>query len=80
MLGTGVPAKRVVPAFGELEDGPPHLDGGLETVAVDQLALELGEEALGHGVVVALVNRAHRRAHPRLAAALAEATEVYCVP
>ena len=42
----------------------------LQAAPVDQLALEGGEEALGHRVVVGVADRAHRRAHAHLLAAL----------
>ena len=44
----------------------------IEPGPVGQLAFQGGEEALGHGVVVAVPDRAHRRRHAPLPAALAE--------
>ena len=38
----------------------------------EELALERGEEALAHGIVVRIAHRPHRRAHASVAAALAE--------
>ena len=43
-----------------------------EPAAVEQLAFEGGEEALAHGVVVAIPDRSGGRAHAGVAAALAE--------
>ena len=40
--------------------------------AIEQLAFESGEEALAHGVVIGVADRAHRGTHARIAAALAE--------
>ena len=48
----GVPAVGVVEAFQVVEDGYPGFGPGAEAVAVQQLAFQGGEEALGHGVVV----------------------------
>ena len=53
----GVPASGVVPALDELEDGHACLGLGVERLPLDQLALQGGEEALGHGVVVAIPGR-----------------------
>ena len=39
---------------------PPAWPGGVEVRAVEQLAFEGCEEALGHGVVEAIPDRAHR--------------------
>ena len=44
----------------------------VEADSVEELALEAGEEALGHGVVMAAPDRAHRGDDPRLAAPLPE--------
>ena len=35
-----------------------------KTLSVDELTLQGGEEALGHGVVEAVTDRAHRALHP----------------
>jgi len=45
---------------------------GLETASVNELALEAGEEALGHRVVVGVADGAHRRTHAHRIAAAAE--------
>lgn len=49
-----MPAVRVVPALDEVEDGHPRLCLRAEAAPVDQLALQRGEEALAHRVVVAV--------------------------
>src|ERR1700730_11243646 len=68
----GMAAMRVVPTLDEVEHHHAGLDLGFETLAVEQLAFEGGEEALAHGVIEAITHRAHRRPHAGLAAALAE--------
>ena len=52
-------ARGIVPAFDELEAGDAGLSLGPELPAVEQLAFEGGEEALAHGVVVAIADRSH---------------------
>ena len=49
-------AMRVVEAFNEVEDRVPRLLMISERRSLDQLALEGGEEALAHGVVVAVAD------------------------
>jgi hypothetical protein len=56
-----MPTVRVVPAFDVLEDGQARSGLGREAVAIEQLALERGEEALAHRVVVRITDRSHRR-------------------
>jgi hypothetical protein len=68
----GVTAARIVEAFDELESGAARLGLGLEPAPIEQVAFEGCEETLAHGVVVRVADRAHRRAHAGLAAALAE--------
>src|ERR1700704_1638931 len=65
-------ASRVVEALDELEHRDPRLGLSLEPTPVEKLAFQRGEEALAHRIVVGVANRAHRRAHPGLAAAVAE--------
>ncbi len=62
-------ASRVVEAFDEVEHG--QLGHGTigELRAVEQLAFERGEEALAHGVVVAVADRSHGRPDSGFAAA-----------
>jgi hypothetical protein len=54
----------VVPRLDEFEDGHAGLGRGLKPGAIQQLALQGGEEGLGHGVVIAIPDRAHRGAYP----------------
>src|ERR1043165_9210856 len=51
-----VPAARVIEAFDEVDDRSARLVVSFERGAVDQLTLERGEEALAHGVVVAVAD------------------------
>ena len=74
-----MPARGVVPAFDELEAGDAGLGLGLELAAVEQLAFEGGEEALAHGVVVTIADRAHRRPDAHFLAPEAEVTSVKVV-
>ncbi len=50
-------AARVVPALDEVEDRQASLGLGGEPLAIEQLALERGEEALAQGVVVGIPPR-----------------------
>jgi hypothetical protein len=59
-------------ALDEFKDRHPSFCLGLEAVAIEQLALERGEEALAHRVVVRVTHTTHRRPDAHLAAALAE--------
>ena len=63
---------RVIPSLDELEDGSARLVVVVEVRAVEQLAFEGCEEALGHGVVEAPPDRAHRRHHAPSPAAFTE--------
>src|SRR2546428_721922 len=67
-----MPAAWVVPGLEVIKDGDPRLLPGFEVRAVEKLALETGEEALGHRVVIGRADLAHRGGDPRLAAAVAE--------
>ena len=62
----------VIPSLDELEDCASRLVMVVEVRAVEQLAFEGGEEALGHGVVEAVPDRAHRRDHAPSPAAFTE--------
>src|SRR5512137_965353 len=62
----------VVPALDVAEDGHPGLGVALEGLAVEQLALEAGEEALAEGVVVGIADGAHRGDYAGLPAPLSE--------
>ena len=68
----GVTTARIVEALDEGEHGAAGFRLGLEATAIKELAFEGGEEALAHGVVIGVSNRAHRGAHACLAAAMAE--------
>ena len=68
----GVAPPWVVEAFQVVEDGHPCLGPGAEAVAVQQFAFQGGEEALGHGVVIAVTDRAHRGGDASLTAAPTE--------
>src|SRR5262245_46978947 len=71
VVGQGrVATMRVVPALDELEDGSPSRGGIAEASAPQQFALERGEEALAHRVVVGVAHRAHRGPDAKLLAAL----------
>ena len=65
-------AVRVVPTFEPAEDGDLGLGLGAETTAVQHLAFQGGEEALGHGVVVGITDRSHRWHDAGFPAAFAE--------
>ena len=54
---------RVVPALDPFEHGHPGLGLAPEAPAIEQLAFQRSEEALGHGVVVGISDRS--RAHER---------------
>ena len=47
---------RVVPTFDEVEHGDLGLSLALEAPPLEQLALERGKEALGHGIVEAITH------------------------
>ena len=54
-----MPPSRIVEALDEVEDRDPRLALAAEADAIEQLALERGEEALTHCIVVAVAHRAH---------------------
>jgi hypothetical protein len=68
----GMTAAAIVKSFDELERGHPRLGLRLEPTPVEKLALERGEEALAHRIVVGVSDRAHRGTHARFPAAVAE--------
>src|SRR6476619_7027588 len=72
----GVAAAPIVEPLDEVEDCASRLGLGLEAVPREKLAFEGGEEALAHGVVIGVADRAHRGTHACLTAELAE-LEVY---
>src|SRR5689334_5861534 len=72
MVERAVAAPGVVPSLDPGEQRQTRVGLGLPTPAVDQLAFEAGEEALGHRVVVGVAYAAHRGTHAHLLAAFAE--------
>ena len=54
-----MPAPRVVPPFDVAEDLHARLHLAPEDPAVQELALEAGEEGLGHGVVLCVPDGPH---------------------
>ena len=64
--------RGIVEAFDEGKDGHARLGVGSEAAAIDQFALERREEALAHGIVIGIANRAGRRPHAGFPAAIAE--------
>ena len=71
---------RVVPTLDEVEHRHAGLDLGFETLAVEQLAFEGGEEALAHGVIEAITHRAIEGRTPACSQRLPKANEVYWLP
>ena len=70
----------VVPAFDELEEVQPGLLVSPVGASVDPLAVEGGEEALTHGIVVAVTNRAIEGRTPAWRHLTPNWMDVYCVP
>src|SRR5690348_14009396 len=64
--------REVVEAFDEGKRRIARLGLCLEPAASKKLALERGEEALAHGIVVCVTDRTHRGAHAGVTAAVAE--------
>jgi hypothetical protein len=67
----GVSPLGVIPRLDPGEDRRLRLGRCLEARSIQQLALERGEEALGHRVVIGIADAAHRRS---------KASEVYWQP
>src|SRR3954469_2473708 len=63
---------RVVEAFDEVENRIASVVVIAKARSIDQFTLEGGEEALAHGVIVAIADGAHRRSYARLVTAFAE--------
>ena len=63
---------RIVPSLDKVEDGDAGLGLRGKAMAVEQLTLDSGEEALTHRVIVAVPDSSHRRPDPGLLAALAK--------
>ena len=59
IVESGVSTMGVVPRLGGLEDSDADVGLGTEPGAIEELALQGGEEGLGHGVVIAIPDRAH---------------------
>lgn len=59
-----MPPVCVVEAFNEIDDRIAGVVVIPEGRPIDQFALECGEEALAHGVVVAITDRTHGRPSP----------------
>src|SRR5262249_39001971 len=68
----GVAPSPIVEAFDEGEDRRACLASVPESASSEQLALKRREEALAHGIIVGVSDRAHRGAHACLSAALPE--------
>src|SRR2546421_8777107 len=64
---------RIVEALDKVEDRESGLSRRAQRDAIEQLAFQRGKEALAQRVVVAVADRAHRRADASGAAAQAEA-------
>src|SRR5690606_6061122 len=77
-----VPPAGVVEALDKVEHGHLGLGLGPEPLLIEELALECGEEALAHRVVVRIADRAHRGPDADLLAAEAErdGRVLGCVP
>ena len=62
----------VIPAFDPGKYCETGFSTGFEGSAINEFALQAGEETLRHGVIKRIANRSHRRSHAHLAAAIAE--------
>ena len=76
----GMASSRVVPGLDPGEDFKPGLGLGLSGAPGDEFAFETGKEALGHGVIVGITHRAHRRAYPMRRQRRPKARLVYWLP
>src|SRR5690349_25073158 len=65
-------APFIIEAFDEGERRIARLGLCLEPAASKKLALERGEEALAHGIVVCVTDRTHRGMHACVTAAVTE--------
>ena len=63
---------RIVPTLDELKDSSSGLVSGPESVPIQELAFQCGEETLTQGVVIGIADRSHRRPHAGLTAAFSE--------
>src|SRR6202030_3810021 len=71
---------RIIPTLDVAEAGHLGLGLGCEPAAAEQLGLEGGEEALGHGVVVGVTDDPIEGRTPASPHRLPNATEVYWLP
>src|SRR5688572_28257044 len=62
----------IIPSLDIVEDSQACLGVALKAVTVQQLTLQGSEEALTHGIIVAVSHGPHRQPDTRLTAALAE--------
>ena len=62
----------VVPAFDPGKYCQAGFGTGFESFAVNEFALQAGEETLRHGIIKRIADRSHGRPHTHLAAAIAE--------
>ena len=67
-----MPTARVVPTLDVGEERQPRFGLGLPALAIDELAVEALEEALGNRVVLGIAHCSHRWPHAHLLAAFAE--------
>lgn len=70
----------VVPSLDELEKSHACFGFGLELSPVEQFALECGEEAFTHCIVIAITNRPIDRRTPISLHRKPKTTHVYCDP
>ena len=76
----GVAPAGVVPPFSELEPGRLRLGVRRQRLAVEQLALQRREEALGHRVVEAIATEPIDAATPHSRHRAPKASDVYWQP
>jgi len=67
----------IVPTLDEVKDRHACLSLSFETAALEQLAFQGGEKALGHRVVETIADRTHRGSHPACWQRVPNAIEVY---
>ena len=67
-----MPAMRIIPPFNVGEDSQPGFLMRTEGSTIDQFTFKGGEEALAHGVVIAVTSRPHRGTHTGLTATLSK--------
>lgn len=67
-----MPTLGIVPALDEVKDRHPRFGMTAETVPVEKLAFQGGEETLAQDVVIAVADRSHRRSHAEFLTAISE--------